>query len=57
MLAGVEAEKAAPALVAERVVAALAVGETVVFPDNVSADAGAVYLHDPLSLEQMLLGS
>jgi NAD(P)-dependent dehydrogenase (short-subunit alcohol dehydrogenase family) len=55
MLAGVEADKAAPALVAMRIVAALAAGETVVFPDDASAGAGAVYLQDPLKLEQMLL--
>jgi len=29
----------------------------VVFPDDASAGAGAVYLQDPLKLEQMLLGS
>ncbi len=57
MLAGVEAEKAAPELVAERIVAALATGETVAFPDDASAGAGVVYLQDPLKLEQMLLGS
>jgi NAD(P)-dependent dehydrogenase (short-subunit alcohol dehydrogenase family) len=57
MLAGVDAEKAPPALVAERIIAALAAGETVVFPDDASAGAGAVYLQDPLKLEQMLLGS
>jgi NAD(P)-dependent dehydrogenase (short-subunit alcohol dehydrogenase family) len=56
MLAGVEAEKAAPELVATRIVAALAAGETVTFPDDASAGAGAVYLQDPLKLEQMLLG-
>jgi NAD(P)-dependent dehydrogenase (short-subunit alcohol dehydrogenase family) len=48
--------KAAPELVAERIVAALAAGETVVFPDDASAGAGAVYLQDPIKLEQMLLG-
>ena len=56
MLAGVEAEKAPPELVAERIVAALAAGETVVFPDDASAAAGSVYLQDPLKLEQMLAG-
>jgi NAD(P)-dependent dehydrogenase (short-subunit alcohol dehydrogenase family) len=57
MLAGVDEEKAAPGLVAKRIVAALAAGETVAFPDDASAGAGAVYLQDPLRLEQLLLGS
>jgi NAD(P)-dependent dehydrogenase (short-subunit alcohol dehydrogenase family) len=56
MLAGVEAEKAPPRMVATRIIAALAAGETVVFPDDASAGAGAVYRQDPLKLEQMLLG-
>jgi NAD(P)-dependent dehydrogenase (short-subunit alcohol dehydrogenase family) len=54
MLAGVEIEKAAPEAVARRILAGLAAGETVVFPDDVSAGAGSVYLSDPLKLEQML---
>ena len=54
MLAGVDAEKAPPGLVAQRIVAALAAGETVVFPDDASAAAGAVYLQDPVKLEQLL---
>lgn len=54
MLAGVEADKADPDEVARRVVAALAAGETVVFPDDASAGAGAVYLSDPLQLEKIL---
>jgi len=53
---GVEAEKAVPELVAARIVAALAAGETVVFPDDASAGAGSVYLSDPLKLEQLLTG-
>jgi len=56
MLAGVEIEKAAPEVVAQRIVAGLAAGETVMFPDDVSAGAGSVYLSDPLKLEQMLTG-
>jgi NAD(P)-dependent dehydrogenase (short-subunit alcohol dehydrogenase family) len=56
MLAGVEIDKAAPEVVAQRIVAGLAAGETVVFPDDVSAGAGSVYLSDPLKLEQMLTG-
>src|SRR5215469_7888864 len=54
MLAGVEIDKADPEVVAQRIVAGLAAGETVVFPDDVSAGAGSVYLSDPLKLEQML---
>lgn len=56
MLAGVEAEKAPPEVVAKRIVAALAAGESTVFPDDASAGAGSVYLTDPLKLEQMLAG-
>jgi len=56
MLAGVEAEKAPPEVVAARIVAALSAGETVVFPDDASAGAGSVYLSDPVKLEQMLTG-
>jgi NAD(P)-dependent dehydrogenase (short-subunit alcohol dehydrogenase family) len=56
MLAGVDAEKAAPELVAGRIVAALAAGDAVVFPDDASAGAGSVYLSDPLKLERLLTG-
>jgi NAD(P)-dependent dehydrogenase (short-subunit alcohol dehydrogenase family) len=56
MLAGVEAEKAHPQLVAARIIAGLDAGETVVFPDDASAGAGSVYLSDPLKLEQILTG-
>jgi NAD(P)-dependent dehydrogenase (short-subunit alcohol dehydrogenase family) len=57
MLAGVDAEKASPEVVATRIIAALAGHETVVFPDDASAGAGAVYRQDPLKLEEILLGS
>jgi NAD(P)-dependent dehydrogenase (short-subunit alcohol dehydrogenase family) len=56
MLAGVEADKADPAQVAHRIVAGIAAGDTVVWPDDASAGAGEVYLGDPLQLEQMLAG-
>jgi NAD(P)-dependent dehydrogenase (short-subunit alcohol dehydrogenase family) len=56
MLAGVDAPKAPPEVVAERVIASLAAGETLVFPDDNSAGAGSVYLSDPVKLEQMLAG-
>ena len=55
-LAGVEADKAPPEVVAQRIVAALGAGHSTVFPDDASAAAGAVYLADPLKLEQMLAG-
>lgn len=54
MLAGVDAAKAPPALVARRIVAAVAADDPVVFPDDASAAAGAVYRSDPLGLETML---
>jgi short-subunit dehydrogenase len=57
MLAGVDVVKAAPEVVAERIVAALTAGESVIFPDDASAAAGEIYLHDPLKFEQMLLSS
>jgi NAD(P)-dependent dehydrogenase (short-subunit alcohol dehydrogenase family) len=56
MLGGVEGPKASPQLVASRIVSALAASETVVFPDDASAAAGAVYLADPVKLERMLTG-
>lgn len=56
MLAGVEAEKADPAVVARRIVAALVAEESIVFPDDASSGAGTVYLGDPVGLERMLAG-
>jgi NAD(P)-dependent dehydrogenase (short-subunit alcohol dehydrogenase family) len=56
MLKGVDADKAAPAVVARRIVAALAADDSIVFPDDASAGAGAVYRTDPLRLEEMLAG-
>jgi NAD(P)-dependent dehydrogenase (short-subunit alcohol dehydrogenase family) len=56
MLAGVEADKADPEIVARRIVAALASDESIVFPDDTSHGAGAVYLTDPIQLERMLAG-
>lgn len=56
MLAGVEAEKARPEVVAQRIIAALAAGENLVFPDDASAGAGGIYLSDPVQLEQLLAG-
>jgi NAD(P)-dependent dehydrogenase (short-subunit alcohol dehydrogenase family) len=57
MLAGVEAEKAAPEVVAERIVASLSAADTIVFPDDASASAGALYLSDPVKLEHVLTGA
>ena len=57
MLAGVEAGKADPAVVAARIIAGINAGDTVIWPDEASAAAGAVYLTDPVKLEQMLAGS
>ena len=54
MLAGVQAPKAPPQLVASRIVSALAAGESLPFPDDASAAAGHLYLTDPVKLEHML---
>jgi len=56
ILAGVETVKAAPETVAQRIVGALASGETMVFPDDTAAGGESVYLAEPLKLEQMLAG-
>lgn len=56
MLAGVEAVKAPPALVAQRIIAGIAESAQVIWPDDVSAGAGSVYVSDPLQLERMLAG-
>ncbi|MBO2446372.1 SDR family NAD(P)-dependent oxidoreductase [Actinomadura barringtoniae] len=56
MLAGVEAEKADPRVVASRIVAGVARGDTTIWPDDASAGAGEVYLNDPARLERMLAG-
>lgn len=56
MLAGVDADKAAPELVAARIVTGITAGHQVIWPDDASAGAGAVYLADPLRLEKLLAG-
>ena len=56
MLAGVQAPKAPPETVAARIIASLADGHTIVFPDDASASAGSVYLTDPVGLEHLLAG-
>jgi NAD(P)-dependent dehydrogenase (short-subunit alcohol dehydrogenase family) len=57
MLAGVEIEKAPPQLVASRIVSALAAGDSLTFPDDASAAVGAVYLSDPIKMEELLAGA
>jgi NAD(P)-dependent dehydrogenase (short-subunit alcohol dehydrogenase family) len=56
MLAGVEADKADPKIVATRIVAGINAGDTVIWPDDASAGAGSVYLSDPVQLETLLAG-
>ena len=57
MMAGIDGPKADPTEVARRVPAAVAAGETVVFPDDMSAGAGALYVTDPVGLERMFSGA
>ena len=56
MLAGVEADKADPVVVATRIIAGINEGAAVIWPDDASAGAGSVYVSDPLQLESMLAG-
>ncbi len=56
MLAGVDAVKAPPELVAARILDGVAAGDTTIFPDDASAAAGTVWRTDPLGLETMLAG-
>jgi NAD(P)-dependent dehydrogenase (short-subunit alcohol dehydrogenase family) len=56
MLAGVDADKADPDVVARRIVDGIDQGQSVIWPDDASASAGSVYVSDPLRLEQMLAG-
>ena len=56
MLARVEADKAPPEIVAQRIITALAAGQTLIFPDDASAGAGSVYLAAPVKLEELLAG-
>lgn len=52
--AGRRADKAAPELVAARIVAGIIAGEQLIWPDDASAGAG--YLNDPRRLERLLAG-
>lgn len=54
MLAGVAVSKVAPTVVAQRIVAALAAEESMVFPDDASQARGQIYLGDPIALERRL---
>jgi NAD(P)-dependent dehydrogenase (short-subunit alcohol dehydrogenase family) len=56
MLAGVDAEKAPPAIVAKRIIAGILAGARVVWPDDASTGAGALYVSDPLEFERVLTG-
>jgi NAD(P)-dependent dehydrogenase (short-subunit alcohol dehydrogenase family) len=56
MLAGVQADKAPPQLVAARILDGIAADQNVIWPDDASAGAGSVYLADPARLEQLLAG-
>lgn len=54
LVAPIPAAKAAPEQVAARIVEAIEAGETVIWPDPVSAGAGRTYLDNPVALEAML---
>nr|WP_269781635.1 SDR family NAD(P)-dependent oxidoreductase [Nocardia bovistercoris] len=54
MLAGVDADKADPAEVAARILTGVETGREIIWPDDASAGAGALYLGDPVQLETML---
>jgi NAD(P)-dependent dehydrogenase (short-subunit alcohol dehydrogenase family) len=56
MLAGVDADKADPGVVAARIVAGIEAADTVIWPDDASAGAGSVYVTDPVKLELLLAG-
>ena len=56
MLAGLDVAKAKPEVVAGRILDGIAKREAMIFPDDVSAGAGDVYLRDPRELESMLTG-
>ncbi|WP_405177718.1 SDR family NAD(P)-dependent oxidoreductase [Nocardia sp. NBC_01377] len=54
MLAGVDADKADPAEVAERILTGVETGQEIIWPDDASTGAGKLYLGDPVQLETML---
>ena len=56
MSAGIEAVKAAPEDVAAGILDGITAGQTTIFPDQASAQAGEVWRHDPQQLETMLTG-
>jgi NAD(P)-dependent dehydrogenase (short-subunit alcohol dehydrogenase family) len=54
MVAPIPADKTAPEHVAARIIEGIEAGETVIWPDPVSAGAGTTYLGNPIALEAML---
>jgi short-subunit dehydrogenase len=54
MVAGVETMKTSPDEVAARIVEGVQSGETIIWPDPISAGAGGAYLENPIALEEML---
>lgn len=57
MLKGVEADKTAPEVVAERIVRELQAGAQEIYPDDSSAYLGGVYAAEPWRLEDILAGA
>jgi NAD(P)-dependent dehydrogenase (short-subunit alcohol dehydrogenase family) len=54
MVAGVEMMKTSPDEVATRIVEGVQAGESIIWPDPVSAGGGGAYLGNPIALEEML---
>jgi NAD(P)-dependent dehydrogenase (short-subunit alcohol dehydrogenase family) len=54
MVAGVEMMKTSPDEVATRIVEGVQTGETIIWPDPISAGAGGAYLANPIALEEIL---
>ena len=54
MLAGVDAEKTAPAVVAERIVDGIRTGSAMIYPDDSSAYLGSIYASAPAQLEAII---
>jgi NAD(P)-dependent dehydrogenase (short-subunit alcohol dehydrogenase family) len=54
MVAGVEMMKTHPDEVAARIIEGVQAGETVIWPDPTSTEAGCAYLENPIALEEML---
>ncbi len=54
MVAGVEMMKTSPDEVAARIVEGVQAGESIIWPDPISAGGGGAYLENPVALEEML---